>query len=63
MPIDLPQLADSHTGEAVSSTNVKTLNVYSIIRGRSGHFILDNTANDNPAIAALDHAYKSDITH
>jgi hypothetical protein len=34
LPIDLPQLAGAHTGEAISSTVIKTLEVYGVIRDK-----------------------------
>jgi hypothetical protein len=34
LPIDLPQLARAHTGEAISSTIIKTLEVYGVTRDK-----------------------------
>ena len=63
MPIDLPQLAGSHTGEAIASTLIYTLEVYGITRDKLDYFVLDNATNNNTAIAALARVYDFDATH
>lgn len=50
LPIALPQLACSHTGEAIASTIVKTLEEYSITSDKLGYFVLDNATNNDTAI-------------
>jgi hypothetical protein len=63
LPIDLPQLAGAHTGEAIAETIIKTLKAYSITRDKLGYFVLDNAANNNPAIAAVARAYDFNAAH
>ncbi|KAI2483714.1 hypothetical protein Ptr902_06031 [Pyrenophora tritici-repentis] len=63
LPIDLPQLAGAHTGEAIAETIIKTLEAYSITREKLGYFVLDNAANNNTAIAAVARAYDFDAAH
>jgi hypothetical protein len=63
LPIDLPQLAGAHTGKAISSTIIKTLEVYGATRDKLGYFVLDNAANNDTAIAALGRVYNLDATH
>ncbi|RYN60367.1 hypothetical protein AA0117_g13082 [Alternaria alternata] len=63
LPIDLPQLAGAHTGEAISIAIIKTLNVYGINRDKLGYFVLDNAANNDTAIAALSRVYDFDATY
>jgi hypothetical protein len=57
LPINLPQLAGAHTGEAIAETIIKTLKAYSITRDKLGYFVLNNAANNNTAIAAIARAY------
>ncbi|OWY45778.1 nonribosomal peptide synthase [Alternaria alternata] len=63
LPIALPQLAGSHTGEAIASTIVKTLKEYSITSDRLGYFVLDNATNNDTSIAALARVYDFDATY
>ncbi|KAF9730041.1 transposase-like protein [Paraphaeosphaeria minitans] len=56
-------LAGSHTGEAIASTIVKTLEEYSITSNKLGYFVLDNATNNDTAIAALARVYDFDATH
>lgn len=63
LPIALPQLAGSHTGEAIASTIVKTLGEYGITSDKLGYFVLDNATNNDTAIAALARVYDFDATH
>ena len=63
MPINLPQLAGSHTGEAIASTLTKTLEVYGITREKLGYFVLDNATNNDTAIAAVVRVYNFNATH
>jgi hypothetical protein len=63
LPIDLPQLAGSRTGEAIASALIQTLEVSGITRDKLGYFVLDNATNDDTTIAALAHVYNFDATH
>jgi hypothetical protein len=57
LPIALPQLAGAHTGDAIASALVKTLEVYGIASNKLGYFVLDNAANNDTAVAALASVY------
>jgi hypothetical protein len=57
LPIDLPELAGAHTGAAFARAISATLTAYSITRVRLGYFVLDNTANNDTAVAALAQTY------
>jgi hypothetical protein len=57
LPINLPQLAGAHTGEAIAETIIKTLEAYSITRNKLSYFVLNNAANNNTVIAAVARAY------
>jgi hypothetical protein len=61
LPIDLLQLADSHTGEVIVYTLIKTLEVYAVTRDKLGYFVLDNATNNDTAIAAR--VYDFDATY
>jgi hypothetical protein len=63
LPIALPQLAGSHTGEAIARTIAQTLEVYGITSDRLGYFVLDNATNNDTAVAALARVYDFDATH
>lgn len=63
LPIDLPQLAGAHTGEAISTAIIMKLNVYGITPNNVGYFVLDNAANNDTAIAALSRVYDFDAAH
>jgi hypothetical protein len=63
LPIDLPQLAGAHTGDAIAATISKTLKTYGITLAKLGYFVLDNAANNNTAITALSLEYNFNPTH
>jgi hypothetical protein len=63
LPIALPQLSGSHTGEAIARTIAQTLEVYGITSDRLGYFVLDNATNNDTAVAALARVYDFDATH
>ncbi|KAF7441786.1 Dimer-Tnp-hAT domain containing protein [Pyrenophora tritici-repentis] len=50
LPIALPHLAGSHTGDAIADTIKKTLQEYSIGSDKLGYFVLDNAANNDTAL-------------
>ncbi|KAI1506889.1 hypothetical protein Ptr86124_014175 [Pyrenophora tritici-repentis] len=56
LPIALPHLAGSHTGDAIADTIKKTLQEYSIGSDKLGYFVLDNAANNDTAVSSLAHA-------
>jgi hypothetical protein len=53
LPINLLQLADAYTGEAIAETIIKTLKAHSITCDKLGYFVLNNAANNNTAIVAV----------
>jgi hypothetical protein len=61
--ITLAQLASAHTGEVIAKAISETLEIYSITRDRLGYFVLNNSTNNNTAIAALSKAYDFNPTH
>jgi hypothetical protein len=63
LPIDLPQLAGAHTGDAIAATISKTLEAYGITPEKLGYFVLDNATNNDTAIAALAVDYDFNPTH
>ena len=60
LPIDLPELAGAHTGEAIAKAISMTLSAYGVTSNRLGYFVLDNAANNDTAIAALAREYNFD---
>ncbi|EFQ89716.1 hypothetical protein PTT_13915 [Pyrenophora teres f. teres 0-1] len=60
LPIDLPELAGAHTGEAIAKAISMTLSAYGVTSNRVGYFVLDNAANNDTAIAALAREYNFD---
>ncbi|KAI1556015.1 hypothetical protein PtrEW4_012163, partial [Pyrenophora tritici-repentis] len=63
LPIALPHLAGSHTGDAIADTIKKTLQEYSIGSDKLGYFVLDNAANNDTAVSSLAHAYDFNAAH
>jgi hypothetical protein len=63
LPIDLPELAGAHTGEAIAKAISMTLSAYGVTSNRVGYFVLDNAANNDTAIAALAREYNFDPAH
>lgn len=57
LPIALPQLTGSHSGERIAEIIDKTLVAFSIIFGRIGYFVLDNAYSNDTAVAALASKY------
>jgi hypothetical protein len=53
LPINLPQLRGSHTGERVAEAIQRTLSAYQITLNRLGYFVLNNAAANDTTIAAL----------
>lgn len=60
LPIDLPELAGAHTGEAIAKAISMTLSAYGVTSNQVGYFVLDNAANNDTAIAALAREYNFD---
>ncbi|KAF7577872.1 hypothetical protein PtrM4_021120 [Pyrenophora tritici-repentis] len=63
LPIDLPELAGAHTGEAIAKAISTTLSAYGITSDRLGYFVLDNATNNDTAIAALAREYEFESAH
>ncbi|KAI2479361.1 hypothetical protein Ptr902_09572 [Pyrenophora tritici-repentis] len=63
LPIALPHLVGSHTGDAIADTIKKTLQEYSIGSDKLGYFVLDNAANNDTAVSSLAHAYDFNAAH
>ncbi|KAF7443136.1 Dimer-Tnp-hAT domain containing protein [Pyrenophora tritici-repentis] len=63
LPIALPHLAGSHTGDAIADTIKRTLQEYSIGSDKLGYFVLDNAANNDTAVSSLAHAYDFNAAH
>ncbi|KAG9380356.1 hypothetical protein A1F94_009251 [Pyrenophora tritici-repentis] len=63
LPIALPHLAGSHTGDAIADTIKKTPQEYSIGSDKLGYFVLDNAANNDTAVSSLAHAYDFNAAH
>jgi hypothetical protein len=63
LPIYLLQLAGAYTSEAILSTIIRTLKVYSVTRSKLGYFVLDNAANNDTVIAALSRVYNLGATY
>lgn len=63
LPIDLPQLAGAHTGEAIAQAVVQTLKAYNITHDKLGYFVLDNAANNNTAITTIARDYTFEPAH
>jgi hypothetical protein len=57
LPIDLPQLAGAHTGEAIAQAIVETLKAYNITHDKLGYFVFDNAANNDTTITAIARDY------
>jgi hypothetical protein len=53
LPINLPQLRGSHTGERVAEVIQRTLSAYQITLNKLGYFVLDNAPANDTTIAAL----------
>jgi hypothetical protein len=57
LPIDLPQLQGSHSGERIAETVKRTLETYGIFPSKLGYFVLDNATNNDTAVAAIARLY------
>jgi hypothetical protein len=53
LPIALPQLTGAHSGEKVADVISQTLRQFSINSRTVSYFVLDNTSNNNSAVAAI----------
>jgi hypothetical protein len=63
LPINLPQLRESHTGERIAELLQRTLSTYGITHQKLGYFVLDNAANNDTAVAALARLNSFEATH
>lgn len=53
LPIALPELVGSHSGQAMAKVIHKTLEEFGITSSTVGYFVLDNASNNDSAVAAL----------
>jgi hypothetical protein len=53
LPINLPQLRGSHSGERIAEVIQRTLSMYGITPPKLGYFVLDNAASNDTAVAAF----------
>ncbi|RYN63892.1 hypothetical protein AA0119_g13373 [Alternaria tenuissima] len=53
LPIALPQLTGTHSGESIASVVIQTLNHFGINKATVGYFVLDNASNNNAAVEAI----------
>jgi hypothetical protein len=53
LPINLPQLRGSHSGERIAEVIQRTLSIYGITPPKLGYFVLNNAASNDTAAAAL----------
>jgi len=63
LPIDLPQLAGAHIGEAIAQTIVQMLKAHDVTHDKLGYFVLDNAANNDTAITAIASDYAFEPAH
>jgi hypothetical protein len=63
LPIDLPQLQGSHSGERIAETVKRTLETYGIFPSKLGYFVLDNATNNDTAVAAIARLYNFNAAH
>jgi hypothetical protein len=53
LPIALPQLTGTHSGESIASVVIQTLNHFRINKATVGYFVLNNASNNNAAVEAI----------
>jgi len=63
LPIALPQLSGSHTGERIGELVVKTLHKFGITARKLGYFVLDNASANDKAVKYIASKYDFEAAH